>query len=231
MTSDPSTVPSSTILAARGLGKRFPGADRDVLAGVDLDLRLEDRLAIVGPSGSGKSTLLYLLGLLDTPTSGTLTWAGRDVTSLSEPEAAAVRNLEVGFVFQDHHLLPQCSALHNVLLPTLASATRASSEHEERAVQLLTDLGLAERMHHRPHMLSTGQRQRVAVARALIQSPRVVLADEPTGSLDTRNAATLVELLLEHCAGAALVVVTHDLVVAQRVGGVHRLLDGSLVAE
>lgn len=218
------------LVRVEGLGKRFDGVEVPVLDGISLSLRRGDRLAVVGPSGSGKSTLLYLLGLLDEPTTGTVSWQGRDVSGLPEDATARIRSEQIGFVFQDHHLLPQCTALENVLIPVLAGSLRASGAQVARATELLTGMGLGDRLEHRPHMLSTGQRQRVAVARALIRGPSLVLADEPTGALDAVNAAALVELLVQSCKEAALVVVTHDPAVAERVGGVRRLVQGRLVA-
>ncbi|MCB9664633.1 MAG: ABC transporter ATP-binding protein [Alphaproteobacteria bacterium] len=218
---------AAPLLALRGVHKRYDGADEDVLAGVDLALAPGDRIAVVGPSGSGKSTLLFLLGLLDQPTAGTVEVDGRDVAGLDDAARSALRREHVGLVFQDHHLLPQATALDNVLLPWLADG-RPGPAQVERARALLARLGLADRADHRPDELSTGQRQRVAVARALARSPRVVLADEPTGALDRARAHDLVELLLDAPGEAAVVVVTHDLEVARRVGRVLVLRDGRL---
>ncbi len=207
--------------------KRFEGAEDSVLAGVVLTVEPGDRLAIVGPSGSGKSTLLHLMGLLDTPTSGRIELLGRDVSQLDEDARSALRREHVGFVFQDHHLLPQCTALDNVLVPLLADGS-ASAAQVARARQLLARLGLSDREDYPPAKLSTGQRQRVAVARALIREPELLLADEPTGALDRQRASELLTLLLEAAPEVALVVVTHDLPSARRVGQVLRLQEGKL---
>lgn len=209
---------------------RYPGADADTLRGLSLDVRADTRLALVGPSGSGKSTLLFLLGLLSTPTRGEVRVGGRDAATLDEAERDAWRRDTVGFVFQDHHLLPHASALENVLLPCRADRRPTHADHA-RAVDLLTRLGLGDRIHHRPAELSTGQRQRVAVARALVRRPRLVLADEPTGALDPARARELVALLRDAAPEAALVVVTHDPEVAAALPARLRLVDGRLEAE
>jgi lipoprotein-releasing system ATP-binding protein len=189
-----------------------------VLAGISLVLSAGENLAIVGPSGSGKSTLLHLIGTLDAPTSGRVVLQGQDPAALDEPELAAFRNRRIGFIFQDHHLLPQCSVLENVLVPTIA-AGRAPAEMLERARVLLARVGLEKRLDHRPAELSGGERQRVAVARALIHRPALVLADEPTGNLDRTTAAATADLLLELQAreSTMLIVVTHSLELAGRL--------------
>jgi lipoprotein-releasing system ATP-binding protein len=184
-----------------------------VLRGIDLELQRGDALAVMGPSGSGKSTLLHILGTLDRPTSGTVTLDNKDPFALSEPELADFRNRFIGFIFQDHHLLPQCSVLENVLIPTLIDPnpeTRAFAD--KYAVELLEHVGLKDRLDHRPAELSGGERQRVAIARALIRKPALVLADEPTGNLDRRSAHTVGELLLElhRQEQTILVTVTHS---------------------
>ena len=182
-----------------------------VLRGVDLDVGRGDALAVMGPSGSGKSTLLHLLGTLDRPTSGTVLLDGKDPFRLSEPELADFRNRHIGFVFQDHHLLPQCTVLENVLVPTLVGPDDRK-ESAERARQLLDRVGLGHRLDHRPAELSGGERQRVAVARALVRKPVLVLADEPTGNLDRTSARAVGRLLLElpREQDAVLVAVTHS---------------------
>jgi lipoprotein-releasing system ATP-binding protein len=184
-----------------------------VLRGIDLELQGGDALAVMGPSGSGKSTFLHILGTLDRPTSGTVKLDDKDPFTLSEPELADFRNRYIGFVFQDHYLLPQCSVLENVLIPTLIDPnleTRTSSE--KYATELLERVGLKDRLDHRPAELSGGERQRVAIARALIRKPVLILADEPTGNLDRRSAHAVGELLLElHRQEATiLVTVTHS---------------------
>jgi lipoprotein-releasing system ATP-binding protein len=183
-----------------------------VLRHVNLSLNRGDALAVMGPSGSGKSTLLHLVGGLDAPTSGTITLEDVNPFALRERELAAFRNRRIGFVFQDHHLLPQCSVLENVLVPTLVSRDTRPTETEAYARQLLDRVGLAGRLDHRPAELSGGERQRVAVARALVLKPVLLLADEPTGNLDRKNAESVGELLLElhRQENNILIVVTHS---------------------
>jgi lipoprotein-releasing system ATP-binding protein len=183
-----------------------------VLRGVDLSLARGEAAAVMGPSGSGKSTLLHIIGTLDRPTGGKVTLDGRDPFALGEPELADFRNRQVGFVFQDHHLLPQCSVLENVLLPTFVSKTDKPAEVQARARQLLERVGLAGRLDHLPAELSGGERQRVAVARALIHQPLLLLADEPTGNLDRHTAQAVGQLLVElhRQEQTVLVVVTHS---------------------
>jgi len=193
-----------------------------------------EALAIMGPSGSGKSTLLYIIGALEPPTSGTVSVNGQNPFSLDAAGVAAFRNRQVGFIFQDHHLLPQCSALENVLIPTMAAApARGSEDAGQRARRLLARVGLSDRLDHRPAELSGGERQRVAIARALINRPPLVLADEPTGNLDRRTAETVADLLLElyQEENTMLVLVTHSLELAKRFPRRAELLDGGLVLE
>ena len=214
--------------------KRFDGwTGTEVLRGVDLVVEAATSTAIVGPSGSGKSTLLHILGGLETPTSGSVVVAGTEVAAQSRDERADFRNRHVGFVFQAHHLLPQCSALENVLIPTLVDRDAAVREAAvERARLLLTRVGLGARFDHRPGELSGGECQRVAVVRALIRTPTLVLADEPTGSLDAAAARAVGELLIEMAKdhGAGLVTVTPSLELAARMDRVLELRDGELVA-
>ena len=204
-------------LVVQDLHKQFPtrGEPLIVLRGVNLTLSDGENLAVLGPSGSGKSTLLHILGALDTPSSGTVTLDDHDPFSLNEPQLAAFRNRQIGFVFQDHHLLPQLSALENVLVPALAQPA-ISEAARERAELLISRVGLADRRHHRPAELSGGERQRVAVARALIQGPTLLLADEPTGNLDRKTARQIGELLLELQAQerTMMIVATHSLELA-----------------
>lgn len=216
------------LLQASGLVRRFPGTDAAVIDGVDLHLAAGDRVAIVGPSGSGKSTLIGLLGLLDAPDRGEVRFDGRSVDARDDVAASALRRDRIGFVFQDHHLLPGLTALENVLLPVLADGAPAEA-WAARAAALLRAVGLDDRAHLTPAALSTGQRQRVAVARALIRRPTVVFADEPTGALDAAHAAEVIALLIREAAEAALVVVTHDPAVAARMNRVLRLERGQLV--
>ena len=202
-----------------------------VLAGVSLEIARGESLAIVGPSGSGKSTLLQIMGTLDRPTSGSVTLDGRELGALDELQLASVRNRQIGFVFQSHYLLPQCTVMENVLVPTLACADAALRDGAGgRAERLLERVGLGQRKSHRPGELSGGERQRVAVVRALINQPQLLLADEPTGSLDHASALQLGQLLLElnREEGVTLVVVTHALDLARRMGRVMGLTDGQL---
>jgi lipoprotein-releasing system ATP-binding protein len=196
------------------VSKDYPtrGGTLSVLRGVSLKLERGDAVAVMGPSGSGKSTLLHILGTLDRPTGGKVLLEGTDPFALSEPDLAAFRNARIGFVFQDHHLLPQCSVLENVLIPTLVNKTAPANETEAYARQLLDRVGLGGRLDHRPAELSGGERQRVAVARALVLKPTLLLADEPTGNLDRTNAQSVGELLrqLHQQEQNVLVVVTHS---------------------
>ncbi len=211
-----------------------PGAAEDVcvLKGVNLQVDRGQSVVVVGPSGSGKSTLLNIMGALDYPTSGEVLFKGRALSKLNEAELARIRNKEIGFVFQLHHLLPQCTVLENVLIPTLADKGGDSSEKAaERAASLLERVGLQEWSQHRPGELSGGQRQRVAVVRALINRPKLLLADEPTGSLDEATAENIFDLLVElnHSEEVALVVVTHSVRLAERLERVLELNNGVLI--
>lgn len=199
-----------------------------VLKGVTLKIEPGKAIAIIGPSGCGKSTLLNIIGGLDHATSGQVLLDGRDLAKLNDDELARMRNREIGFVFQMHHLLPQCTVLENVLVPTLAGKERTGTRKE--AESLLARVGLADRMSHRPGELSGGQRQRVAVARALINKPKLLLADEPTGSLDEDSSRSIADLLaqLNRDDGVTLVVVTHSRELASRIGHVVELSGGVL---
>jgi lipoprotein-releasing system ATP-binding protein len=212
--------------------KEFPtrGEPLVVLRGVSLELAAGDHIAVIGPSGSGKSTLLSILGTLDNPTSGSVRLAGHDPFALDESALARFRNERIGFIFQDHHLLPQCTALENVLIPLLAQGA-ADREDVEAARSLLERIGLAGRQDHRPAELSGGERQRVAIARAMIKKPLLLLADEPTGNLDRTTAQKVADVLLALQAEerAILVVVTHSSELAQRLGRQLELDDGRLV--
>ena len=220
-------------LSVREVCKSFLLGDETVrvLDGANLDLASGEAAAIVGPSGSGKSTLLHLIGTLDRPDSGSIEIDGRDPLALPEPELARFRNRSIGFVFQDHHLLPQYSVLENVLLPTLAFRTDAG-QARERAAELLRGVALEHRLDHRPAELSGGERQRVAVARALINRPSLLLCDEPTGSLDASTAEAVSDLLLElhRSQGAMLIVVTHSPGLAARFERRYAIEDGRCVA-
>ena len=202
-----------------------------VLNDVSLEVLPGESLAIVGPSGSGKSTLLHIIGTLDRPTSGSVALNGQDLGTLDDQQLAVVRNRQIGFVFQSHYLLPQCTVMENVLVPTLASAEAAARDGaSERAGRLLKRVGLGERFSHRPGELSGGERQRVAVVRALINQPQLLLADEPTGSLDQSSARELGQLLLDlnREEGVTLIVVTHAPDLARRMGRVLELKEGRL---
>ena len=220
------------MLEVTGVSKSYPGGagELTVLRDVSLSLEPGQRLAIMGPSGSGKSTLLSILGVLESTTAGMVRLDGVDPFAGSAAQRAAFRNRRIGFVFQEHHLLHGCSALDNVLVPALATG-RVSREIAARGRRLLDRVGLAERMTHRPDELSGGERQRVAVARALLLSPRLLLADEPTGQLDSLAAAQAADLLVELAAesGGMLLVVTHSQPLATRVGSVRQLIDGRLL--
>lgn len=203
-----------------------------ILRGIALELRRGSALAITGPSGAGKSTLLYILGVLDTPTSGTVTLLGQNPFGLTVAEQAAFRNRHVGFVFQDHHLLPQCNVLENVLIPTLPGPG-VTPETEQRARRLLDRVGLGERLDHRPAQLSGGERQRVAVCRALINQPVLLLADEPTGNLDAETGEQVIRLMfaLADSKGTTLLLITHDPALARRCGRSIRMVDGRVAED
>jgi len=200
------------MLEVSHLNKQYltPRGPIPVLSDISLSLSRGDAAAIMGPSGSGKSTLLYILGALDAPTSGSVTLDGRSPFELAEKELAAFRNKEIGFVFQDHCLLPQCSVLENVLIPTLVAESRDG--YRDRARSLVTQVGLKDRLDHRPAELSGGEQQRVALARALIREPLLLLCDEPTGNLDRASADTVASMLLElhRAQRTILIVVTHN---------------------
>ena len=218
------------MLEARTLSKEYTiaGVPLRVLSGIDLSLDSGNALSIVGPSGSGKSTLLYALGALEPPTTGTVTLDGENPYAMDEKSVSAFRNRKIGFVFQDHHLLPQCTVIENVLIPTLVA--QADGSAETRARDLLEHVGLGARIHHQPHQLSGGEKQRVALARALIMQPRLLLCDEPTGNLDRDSTEAVTSLLLElhRSQKNILVVVTHNAEVAARFGMRYRLSDTRL---
>ena len=248
---------TATLLKLTDVTKRYAAAGGatgvSVLNAVTLEVARGETLAIVGPSGSGKSTLLQIIGTLDRPTSGAVLLDGKDLSQLDDLQLAEVRNRQIGFVFQAHYLLPQCTVIENVLVPTLARSRRreeadskitpksggrlvtssATESSEARATRLLKRVGLGERLHHRPGQLSGGERQRVAVVRALINQPQLLLADEPTGALDHASATALGQLLVElnREEGVTLIVVTHALDLARRMGRVLRIEDGKLVSD
>ena len=224
----------SVVLKLEDVHKQYESVNRDpvpVLRGISLTVQRSDSLAIVGPSGSGKSTLLNILGSLDSPTSGSIQLNGQELANLSEPELATIRNQKIGFIFQSHHLLPQCSVLENVLVPTLAATSRTPANAAEHAKQLLKRVSLGHRLTHRPSQLSGGECQRVAVVRALINQPSLILADEPTGALDHSTAKSLGDLLVElnRDDQVTLIVVTHSAELAAKMGTTRQLLDGQFV--
>jgi lipoprotein-releasing system ATP-binding protein len=221
------------LLKVTDLSKEYPtprGALR-VLSDVSFEMAPGDAAAIMGPSGSGKSSLLYILGGLEPPSSGTVTLEGRNPFQLSATDLAAFRNKEIGFVFQDHCLLPQCTVLENVLIPTLVASSRGGEAAEaDRARQLIAQVGLADRIDHRPAELSGGERQRVAIARALVRGPRLLLCDEPTGNLDRVAADNVASVLLDlhRLKQTILVVVTHSAQLADKLPVRFDLLDARL---
>jgi lipoprotein-releasing system ATP-binding protein len=224
------------LLELVSVGKSYeaadPGEEIRLLRGVDLTVAAGEAIAIIGPSGSGKSTLLNVIGTLDRPSEGKVLLEGRDLGAMNEAELAAVRSREIGFIFQLHHLLPQCTVLENVLVPTLAAGGLKRTEPAEaRAKRLLERVGLSHRLAHRPGQLSGGERQRAAVVRALINEPKVLLADEPTGSLDRAAAENMGRLLgeLNREEGVSLIVVTHARSLAEQMARVLELKDGRLV--
>ncbi len=222
------------MLSARNISKSYPtprGA-LTILTDVSLTLNRGEAVAIMGPSGSGKSTLLYILGALDAPSTGTVTIDGQNPFALGEREQAAFRNRSIGFVFQDHSLLPQCSVLENVLAPTLVAppSEQSAGSDQLRARELLSQVGLADRLDHRPGELSGGEKQRAAVARALIRDPLLLLCDEPTGNLDRASADTVASLLLDlhKRRQTTLVVVTHSAALAERFPVRYEMNEGTL---
>ena len=218
----------SSVIKIRNITRDFSLGQETVkvLKGIDLDIEKGEYVAFMGPSGSGKSTLMNLLGCLDTPTSGQYILNGNDVSTMSDNELAEIRNKEIGFVFQTFNLLPRTTALDNVALPMIyAGASR--SERKERAEKVLTDVGLADRMDHRPNQLSGGQRQRVAVGRALVNHPSIILADEPTGNLDSKTSVEIMNLFDEiHRSGNTVILVTHEEDIARHAHRIIRLRDG-----
>ncbi len=219
------------MLEAKNISKSYPTprGPLSILNNVTLSLAAGDAISIIGPSGTGKSTLLYILGALEPPTSGEVTLEGRNPFTLSDKDVSEFRNTQVGFVFQDHCLLPQCTVLENVLIPTLVG----TGHSEERAKQLLDQVGLSHRLDHRPGELSGGEKQRVSIARAMIRDPKLLLCDEPTGNLDRHTALQVADLLVEmnRASKNILVVVTHSAELAARFPKVFELVEGQLAAK
>lgn len=217
-----------SLIKIRNITRDFPLGNEivKVLKGIDLDIERGEYVALMGPSGSGKSTLMNLLGCLDTPTSGSYELNGKDVSNMTDDELAEIRNKEIGFVFQTFNLLPRTTALENVALPMIYAGA-SKSERTERAKQVLTDVGLADRMDHKPNQLSGGQRQRVAVGRALVNHPSIILADEPTGNLDSKTSEEIMKLFGDiHKAGNTVILVTHEEEIAENAHRIIRLRDG-----
>ena len=201
------------------------------LRGIDLDIDKNEYIAIMGPSGSGKSTLMNILGCLDTPTAGTYTFSGENVSDLDDDQLAEIRNKQIGFVFQTFNLLPRATALHNVELPLVYSGI-PSTKRKQLAKEALEKVGLADRMTHKPNELSGGQRQRVAIARALVNNPSIILADEPTGNLDTKTGAEIMEIVRTlYNQGNTVILVTHEEYIAEHANRILRLRDGLIESD
>ena len=216
------------IIEIKNITRDFPLGNEivHVLKGIDLNINKGEYVALMGPSGSGKSTLMNLLGCLDTPTGGTYILNGKQVSEMEDEELAEIRNKEIGFVFQTFNLMPRTTALDNVALP-MVYAGYSKSERNERATEVLTQVGLSDRMDHKPNQLSGGQRQRVAVARALVNKPSIILADEPTGNLDSKTSLEIMTLFDDiHANGNTVILVTHEEDVAQHAHRIIRLRDG-----
>ncbi len=227
---------ANTLIQIQGLTKMYGKGTVAVhaLRGVDAQVQEGEFVAIMGPSGSGKSTLMNILGCLDRPTDGSYILDGEDVSRLSKNDLARVRNRKIGFIFQSYNLLPRLDAIKNVMLPLLYNLDNGQSEaeHRQQAVAALEVVGLGDRMRHKPNELSGGQQQRVAIARALINDPAIILADEPTGNLDTRSAEDIMQILRQlHINGATLVMVTHELDIAEHAERVIYLRDGQIVSD
>jgi putative ABC transport system ATP-binding protein len=221
------------LIKLQDIGKRYVIGSEEIFAlrGVDLEIYKGEFVALMGPSGSGKSTLMNILGCLDTPTKGTYILNGTDVSNLNDNELAEIRNKEIGFVFQTFNLLPRSSSLENVALP-LVYAGIAKEARTKRAIETLESVGLGNRMYHKPNELSGGQRQRVAVARALVNNPAIILADEPTGNLDTKTSIEIMGLIEEiHQKGNTIILVTHEEDIAKHAHRIVRMRDGAVESD
>ncbi|PHS63301.1 MAG: macrolide ABC transporter ATP-binding protein [Flavobacterium sp.] len=223
----------SLVIKIRNIVRNFPLGQEvvKVLKGIDLDIERGEYVALMGPSGSGKSTLMNLLGCLDTPTSGTYELNGKDVSNMTQDELAEIRNKEIGFVFQTFNLLPRTTALDNVALPMIYAGT-SKEERKKRAELVLKQVGLVDRMDHKPSQLSGGQRQRVAVGRALVNKPSIILADEPTGNLDSQTSLEIMALFKDiHDQGNTVIIVTHEEDIAKHTHRIIRLIDGMVSSD
>ena len=224
---------ANPLIKITNIKRDFPLGDEIiyVLKGIDLEINKGEYVALMGPSGSGKSTLMNILGCLDTPTSGTYILNGKHVSEMQDDELAGIRNKEIGFVFQTFNLMPRTTALDNVALP-MVYAGHSKSERVERATEVLTQVGLQDRMDHKPNQLSGGQRQRVAVARALVNKPSIILADEPTGNLDSKTSVEIMNLFNEiHANGNTVILVTHEEDIAAYAHRIIRLRDGIIESD
>ncbi|MCF6158916.1 MAG: ABC transporter ATP-binding protein [wastewater metagenome] len=229
---------SNNLLQAVDISKEYKSGERilPVLHEINLTIEKGEIVVIVGASGAGKSTLLHILGILDTPTSGSVLYKGRDLTKLNAKKQAEVRNRTFGFVFQFYHLLPDFTALENVLLPALIGSSffgkqSLNTDFRSRAISLLERVGLGDRLTHKPSQLSGGERQRIAIVRALINNPELLLCDEPTGNLDTKTGHAILELIwdLNKTLNQTLIIVTHDEEIAKHAGRIIRILDGRIL--
>jgi putative ABC transport system ATP-binding protein len=233
LVSRPYRQPGALVIEIEGVTKLYKMGSETIhaLRGISLKIHRNEYLAVMGPSGSGKSTLMNMLGCLDTPTTGHYEFNGKNVAQMVDDELAEIRNREIGFVFQTFNLLPRSDALHNVELPLIYAGMSAHARHE-RALQSLVSVGLGDRVHHRPNELSGGQRQRVAIARALVNNPSIILADEPTGNLDSKTGVEIMALFEQlYAEGNTLIVVTHEEDIAQHARRVVRLRDGLIESD